>query len=121
MAIFSLLFFKDGVEPIWATAAKNDVTFATFLWGRCDIPYDGVKRYSPAKCESYYTADRTKTLTINVDNAMQHLMNGVDAAIVSYRHHFIKFLILLLDRFMTRHWRKLGKTLDHFQIKLMKN
>jgi len=73
---------KDGVEPIWATAARNDISFATFLWGRCDIPYDGVKRYSPAFCENYYTMDRTKTLTINVDNAMRHLMNGVDAAII---------------------------------------
>lgn len=73
---------KDEVEPIWATAAKHDVTFATFLWGRCDIPYDHVKRLSPAYCENYYSTDLTKTLTINVDKAVQQLQNGVDAAII---------------------------------------
>ena len=25
---------QDDVEPIWATAARHDVTFATYLWGR---------------------------------------------------------------------------------------
>lgn len=25
---------QDEVEPIWATAARNGVSFATFLWGR---------------------------------------------------------------------------------------
>ena len=98
VTIISLLVGQDGVEPIWATAARNDISFATFLWGRCDIPYDGVKRYSPAFCENYYTMDRTKTLTINVDNAMRHLMNGVDAAIVSHRKRnmFVKLRLGVL-------------------------
>ena len=71
------------MEPIWATAAKQDISFATFLWGRCDIAYEHAKRLTPAYCENYYSTDLTKTLTINVDKAVQHLMNGVDAAIVS--------------------------------------
>jgi len=73
---------KDEVEPIWATAAKQDISFATFLWGRCDIAYEHAKRLTPAYCENYYSTDLTKTLTINVDKAVQQLMNGVDAAII---------------------------------------
>jgi len=73
---------KDEVEPIWATAARHDVSFATFLWGRCDIPYDHVKRLSPLYCENYYTTDLTKTLRINVDKALSQLQNEVDAAII---------------------------------------
>ena len=82
---FNSLFhvFQDGVEPIWATAAKQNVNFATFLWGRCDISYEGVKRYKPAYCENYYSADLTKTLSINVDKALNKLAGGLDAAIVS--------------------------------------
>ena len=30
------------VEPIWATAMKHGVKFATYLWGRCDIKYSDV-------------------------------------------------------------------------------
>ena len=26
---------QEDVEPIWATGARHDVPFATFLWGRC--------------------------------------------------------------------------------------
>ena len=74
---------KDDVEPIWATAAKHGVKFATFLWGRCDVPYDDVKRLNPHHCENYYSADLTKTLRINVDKALSKLQDGVDAAIVS--------------------------------------
>ena len=74
---------KDDVEPIWATAAKHGVKFATFLWGRCDVPYDDVKRLMPHHCENYYSADLTKTLRINVDKALSQLQDGVDAAIVS--------------------------------------
>ena len=81
--IFKLLNFKDEVEPIWATAAKQGVRFATFLWGRCDIPYEGIKRFSPAYCENFYSEDLTKTLRINVDKALSQLGDGVDAAIVS--------------------------------------
>ena len=75
--------FQDEVEPIWATAAKQGVRFATFLWGRCDIPYEGIKRFSPAYCENFYSEDLTKTLRINVDKALSQLGDGVDAAIVS--------------------------------------
>ena len=71
------------MEPIWATAAKNNVKFATFLWGRCDVPYDDVKRLNPEHCENYYSADLTKTLRINVDKALSKIQDGVDAAIVS--------------------------------------
>ena len=71
------------MEPIWATAAKQGVRFATFLWGRCDIPYEGIKRFSPAYCENFYSEDLTKTLRINVDKALSQLGDGVDAAIVS--------------------------------------
>ena len=74
---------RDGVEPIWATAARHGVTFATFLWGRCDIPYEDIKRLSPRHCENYYSMDFTKTLSINVDKALGQLQAGVDAAIVS--------------------------------------
>ena len=76
-------FIQDEVEPIWATAAKQGVRFATFLWGRCDIPYEGIKRFSPAYCENFYSEDLTKTLRINVDKALSQLGDGVDAAIVS--------------------------------------
>ena len=82
---------KDDVEPIWATAAKNNVKFATFLWGRCDVPYDDVKRLNPEHCENYYSADLTKTLRINVDKALSKIQDGVDAAIVS-----ISYSLLLL-------------------------
>ena len=74
---------KDEVEPIWVTAAKHDVLFSTFLWGRCDIPYDHMERLSPYYCENYYSTDLNKTLTSNVDRAVQQLQSGVDAAIVS--------------------------------------
>jgi len=73
---------KDEVEPIWVTAAKHDVLFATFLWGRCDIPYDHMERLSPYYCENYYSTDLDKTLTSNVDRAVQQLQSGVDAAII---------------------------------------
>ena len=56
----------------------------------CDIPYDEVMRYSPTYCENYYSADRTKTLIINVDMALQQLSDSTDAAIVSHhRHYFV--------------------------------
>lgn len=84
---------QDEVEPIWATAAKQGVRFATFLWGRCDIPYEGIKRFSPAYCENYYSEDLTKTLRINVDKALSQLGDGVDAAIVSRHHHFIVYTV----------------------------
>ena len=32
-------------EPFWATAKRNNLSFAAFLWGRCDIPYDAEKRF----------------------------------------------------------------------------
>ena len=28
---------QEDVEPIWATGARHDVPFATFLWGRYTI------------------------------------------------------------------------------------
>ena len=31
---------QEDVEPIWATGARHDVPFATFLWGRCTINYN---------------------------------------------------------------------------------
>ena len=80
------------MEPIWATAAKQGVRFATFLWGRCDIPYEGIKRFSPAYCENFYSEDLTKTLRINVDKALSQLGDGVDAAIVS------KILVKLMSQ-----------------------
>jgi len=73
---------KEEVEPIWATGARHDVPFATFLWGRCDIAYEDVKRLRPRYCENYYSKDRTKTLRINVDKALTQLQLGVDAAII---------------------------------------
>ena len=36
-------------------------------------------------CENYYSKDRTKTLRINIDKALNQLQTGVDAAIVSSR------------------------------------
>jgi len=73
---------KEDVEPIWATGARHDVPFATFLWGRCDIAYEDVKRLRPSYCENYYSKDRTKTLRINIDKALNQLQTGVDAAII---------------------------------------
>ena len=83
------------MEPIWATAARQGVNFATFLWGRCDIPYDGIKRFQPAYCENYYSEDLTKTLRINVDKALSHLGNQVDAAIVSSEQFYRSIVSLI--------------------------
>ena len=64
---------------IWTRSLTINTTIL-----RCDISYDGVKRFSPAYCENYYSADLTKTLRINVDKALSQLQApGVDAAIVS--------------------------------------
>ncbi|XP_023340595.1 ectonucleotide pyrophosphatase/phosphodiesterase family member 6 isoform X2 [Eurytemora carolleeae] len=69
-------------EPLWATAKKHDVTFAAYLWGRCDIPYDAEKRLRFDFCENLYQKDGTKTLRINVDKALMNFQSEFDAAII---------------------------------------
>ena len=100
--ILSLSYYQDDVEPIWATAAKNNVKFATFLWGRCDVPYDDVKRLNPEHCENYYSADLTKTLRINVDKALSKIQDGVDAAIVSLYFFLLLFFFCQASIFIAR-------------------
>lgn len=70
------------VEPIWATGHKQGLKFATFLWGRCDVPWHGVQTIKPKFCETVYQKDDSKTLSINLETALIHFQIGFDAAIV---------------------------------------
>eukprot|EP00091_Calanus_sinicus_P023846 TRINITY_DN8277_c0_g1_i1.p1 TRINITY_DN8277_c0_g1~~TRINITY_DN8277_c0_g1_i1.p1 ORF type:complete len:298 (+),score=72.38 TRINITY_DN8277_c0_g1_i1:94-987(+) len=76
-------YWQKGAEaePIWVTAAKHNVTFATFLWGRCDVSYDPDKNLSPKYCENLYSSDQA-WLSTNIDKALMQLQMGVDAAII---------------------------------------
>ena len=60
-------------ENIWATATKNKVKTAAILFGRCDIPFDGVV---PEFCEHFIKITGHEIFRTNIDKALARLDEG---------------------------------------------
>uniref|UniRef100_A0A0K2TR93 Ectonucleotide pyrophosphatase/phosphodiesterase family member 6like [Oryzias latipes] n=1 Tax=Lepeophtheirus salmonis TaxID=72036 RepID=A0A0K2TR93_LEPSM len=72
----------EKAKPFWATATDQGLKIATFLWGRCDIPWNDVQTTSPDYCESIYQKDDSMTFNINLEKALIYFQRGYDAAFV---------------------------------------
>jgi len=72
-----------NIEPIWTTATKNNLNTSLYLWGRCDVVFDGVL---PQKCEHFVKITGPEVFRNRTEQALQDLEDGFKLVQVYTEH-----------------------------------
>ena len=73
----------QDAEPIWSTATKNGRKVGTLLWGRSDIPYQGIL---PSFGQGFDVTKGWQSFESNLERTLRMLDDGYDLVMIYNEH-----------------------------------